>query len=286
MMTYTTLLTTAELADHLDDPNWVIVDARFSLAEPEKGRQEYLLAHIPGAVYAHLNEDLSSRPIPGQTGRHPLPDAAAFAATLSRWGIDAGVQVVVYDEANGFYAGRLWWMLQWLGHTAVAVLNGGWRQWQKEARPAQSGAEARTPRTFVADLHPELMVDAATVMARLGDPGFALFDARTADRYRGENETIDPIGGHIPGAQSAPYTGNLDADGLMLSPELLSIRFQTLLGATPAAEAVFYCGSGVSVMSDVIAVKHAGLGMPKVYIGSWSDWISDPSRPIAVGDQP
>lgn len=285
-MTYTTLLSTAELAAHLDDPHWVIIDARFNLREPEQGRQAYLAGHVPGALYADLNQDLSSRPIPGQTGRHPLPDVAAFAATLSRWGIDHGVQVVVYDDASGFYAGRLWWMLQWMGHDAVAVLNGGWTQWQKVARPIRAGAEQRTPRPFVTHLRPELMVDAATIQARLGHADLAMFDARTADRYRGENETLDPVGGHIPGAHSAPYTGNLDADGLMLPPERLRARFAALLGNTPVEEAIFYCGSGVSVMSDVIAVRHAGLGMPKVYIGSWSDWVSDPARPIAVGDKP
>ena len=261
-MPFTTLISTGELAQHLDDPLWAIVDARFSLADHELGERNYLAAHIPGAVYAHLERDLSSPQVAGKTGRHPLPPVEAIVHTLSQWGVDAGTQVVVYDDASGVYAGRLWWMLRWLGHDAVAVLDGDWRQWQHEGRPACAGVETRPPRTFVAHVRPELVVTAAEIEARLGDPSLRLYDARAADRFRGENETIDPVGGHIPGARSAPYAGNLDAGGHMLPPDALRARFKELLGDTTAEEAIFYCGSGVSVAHDVIAVQHAGLGMP------------------------
>jgi thiosulfate/3-mercaptopyruvate sulfurtransferase len=279
-MPFTTLISTAELAEHLADPRWAIVDARFSLADHDIGECNYLAAHIPGAVYAHLERDLSSPQIVGETGRHPLPPVEAITARLSQWGIDNSTQVVVYDDNSGVYAGRLWWMLRWLGHDAVAVLDGDWRQWQQEGRPARSGSEFRPARTFVAYMRPELAVTAQEIEARLGDPSLRLYDARSADRFHGENETLDPVGGHIPGARSAPYAANLDANGRMLPPEVLRARFQELLGDTPAEEAIFYCGSGVSVAHDVIALQHAGLAMPRVYVGSWSDWISNGQRPV------
>jgi len=279
-MSYTTLISTAELAEHLADPDWAVVDVRFSLTDHAVGERNYLAAHIPGAVYAHLERDLSSPQIAGKTGRHPLPPLAAITQTLSQWGIDSRTQVVVYDDNSGVYAGRLWWMLRWLGHDAVAVLDGDWRQWQREGRSVRAGAETRPPRSFAAHPRPELVVTAEQIEARLGDPTLRLYDARGADRFRGENETLDPVGGHIPGARSAPYAGNLDADGRMLSPAALRTRFEELLGDTPAEEAIFYCGSGVSVANDVLAVQHAGFGMPRVYVGSWSDWISNGQRPV------
>ncbi len=186
----------------------------------------------------------------------------------------------MYDDNSGVYAGRLWWMLRWLGHDAVAVLDGDWRQWQREGRPTRAGVETRLPRPFVAHVRPELVVTASEIEARLGDPTLRLYDARGADRFRGENETLDPVGGHIPGARSAPYAGNLDANGRMLPPAALRARFEELLGDTPATEAIFYCGSGVSVANDVLAMQHGGLGMPRVYVGSWSDWISNGQRPV------
>lgn len=279
-MPYTTLISTAELAEHLADPDWAVVDVRFSLTDHAVGERNYLAAHIPGALYAHLERDLSGPQIAGKTGRHPLPPVAAITQTLSKWGIDSRTQVVVYDDNSGVYAGRLWWMLRWLGHDAVAVLDGDWRQWQREGRPSRAGVETRPERSFVAHPRPALVVTAEQIEARLGDPTLRLYDARGADRFRGENETIDPVGGHIPGARSAPYAGNLDADGRMLPPAALRARFAELLGDTPAEEAIFYCGSGVSVANDVLAVQHAGLGMPRVYVGSWSDWISNGQRPV------
>jgi thiosulfate/3-mercaptopyruvate sulfurtransferase len=215
-----------------------------------------------------------------------LPAVETLAQTLSKWGIDGQTQVVAYDDNQGMMAGRLWWMLRWLGHDAVAVLDGGFRTWQREGRPVAGGEESRTPRNFVPRPRPEMQVSVDEVVQNLQNPRFQLFDVRDEARYRGEVAGLDPVAGHIPGAQSAFYGHNLDADGKFLPPEQLRARYAALLGDTTPEEAVFYCGSGVSLHHDLIALEHAGLGRgARVYIGSWSDWINDPNRPIATGDQ-
>jgi len=285
-MAFTTLISSAEVAAHLDHPEWVIVDCRFALTDPAKGRRDYLAGHIPGAVYAHLDDDLSAPVIPGVTGRHPLPPIDVCAARFSAWGIDARTQVIVYDDLSGMFAGRLWWMLRWLGHSAVAVLDGDWRLWQAEQRPVRAGAETRPPRIFTPQPRPHLLATVDELLDRRADPALRLFDVRTAERYRGENETIDPVAGHIPGAVSAPYTANLDADGRFLSPGELRERYEALLGDTPAGAAIFYCGSGVSAVHDLIALEVAGLGAGRLYVGSWSEWIANPARPVATGPTP
>ena len=282
---FTTLIETADLAAHLDDPNWVVVDCRFFLNHPELGRKQYLDAHIPGAVYADLDHDLSGPVTPGATGRHPLPDVEVFAAKVASWGVDESVQVVAYDGAGGMVAGRLWWMLNWLGHERVAVLNGDFRAWFHEERPTVSGEEKNTPRKFAPKVHPERVVTAEEVLANLNNPTVKLLDARARDRFRGENETLDAKAGHIPGAKSAPYGENLDAQGRFLSPEKLADRFQDLLGNTPGEQTVLYCGSGVTAAHNALAMAIAGLGTPRIYSGSWSDWITDATRPIATGDE-
>jgi thiosulfate/3-mercaptopyruvate sulfurtransferase len=219
--------------------------------------------------------------IAGQTGRHPLPDIESFVRTLGGWGIDDGVQVVAYDDATGGIAARLWWMLRWLGHDAAAVLDGGWVQWAKQGLPVRAGQERKPGRVFEARPRVRLLVSTATVesISQAGHP--ALFDSRTADRYRGENETIDPVAGHIPGAICAPYPDNIGPDGLFLPRELLRARFEALLGHRPVEEAVFYCGSGVTAAQNLLAIAHAGLGDGRLYAGSWSQWIADRSRPVA-----
>lgn len=284
-MPYTTLITTDELALHLGDPDWAIIDCRFRLDNAVVGRQSYGAAHIPGAIYAHLNEDLSSPIIPGQTGRHPLPSIAQFTETLSQWGIDERVQVVAYDDMSGVYAGRLWWMLRWLGHFNVAVLDGDFRHWQQEGRTVVSGAEQRPRRRFLPYPQPHMQVSIEEVIANLTDPQFQLFDSRDEKRYRGEPHPLDPVSGHIPGAKSAFYAHNLDANGKFLSPTKLHERFAALLAAKPIEECVFYCGSGVSLHHNLLALEHAGFAPgARVYIGSWSDWINDPARPVATGE--
>jgi thiosulfate/3-mercaptopyruvate sulfurtransferase len=302
-MTYTTLLSTAELAQHLTDPDWAIFDCRFSLADPERGRRDYVPAHIPGAIYAHLNEDLAGPVIPSVTGRHPLPAIDDLTTRFSAWGIDERVEVVAYDDSGGGMAERLWWLLRWLGHEAVAVLDGDWRKWSSGGRAISSAPESRPIRSFVPHPRSDLLIStddiavslrgaqsapkqspplaesaAHTVLAVTST--FKLFDSRTADRFRGENETIDPIAGHIPGAISAPYPDNLNPDGSFRSDAELRARFTALIGDTPAKNTAFYCGSGVTAAQNILALKHAGFGDARLYAGSWSEWITDPQRPI------
>lgn len=283
-MSISTLIATEELANELRNENWAIIDCRFSLDDTSRGRKDYKQSHIPSAVYAHLDEDLSGPIIPGKTGRHPLPSPELFALTLGIWGVGPGVQVVAYDDWGGAIAARLWWMLRWLGHDAVAVLDGGWPLWMKQGQPTQSGFESRSLREFEPRTSPDMLANVDQVAALIQEPGNRLFDSRSADRFRGENETIDRIGGHIPGAMSAPYSDNLGEDGFFLSPGELRTRFEGLLKDTPSKEAVFYCGSGVSAAHNLLAMAHAGLGDPLLYVGSWSEWIADPRRPIETGE--
>ncbi len=280
-MPYTTLISTTDLADHLTDPDWAVIDCRFAVADKGRGRRDYLAGHIPGAVYAHLDDDLAGPVIAGVTGRHPLPDLEAFARTLSGWGVGPGVQVVAYDDAGGAYAARLWWMLRWLGHEAVAVLDGAWQAWVAEDRPTVAGQETRPERVFIPHPRPELLATATEVDAIRLDPGWRLLDARGADRFRGENETLDPVAGHIPGALSLPYAGNLAPDGHFLPPEALAARFAAVLGDAPSQRVVCSCGSGVTAAHDLLAMLHTGLGEGRLYAGSWSEWITDPARLVA-----
>jgi thiosulfate/3-mercaptopyruvate sulfurtransferase len=276
-----TLVSPATLAAHLDDPTWAVVDCRFALADTEQGRAAYLASHIPGAVYAHLDADLSGPVVPGKTGRHPLPAVEQIAARLGAWGIDDAVQVVAYDDGGGWVAGRLWWLLRWLGHPAVAVLDGGWNAWLRAGGPTRPGRESRPARAFLPRPDDRFIADTDEVLARLNDPHTVLLDARAAERFRGENETIDPVAGHIPGALSAPYAGNLTPEGTFRPPEELRARYAALLGDRTPQQAIAYCGSGVSAVHTLIALEHAGLPGARLYPGSWSEWITDPARPVA-----
>jgi thiosulfate/3-mercaptopyruvate sulfurtransferase len=284
-MAYTTLISTAELAAHLNEPAWAVVDCRFSLVDAEKGRRDYRAAHIAGAVYAHLDEHLSGPIVPGRTGRHPLPAVATFSRTLSAWGIGPETQVVVYDDGAGVWAGRLWWMLRWLGHDAVAVLDGDWRAWVSEGRSTRSGDEARAPSTFTPHQRPHLLATTEEIAGRLGEPSLTLVDVRVPERYRGEVEPIDPVAGHIPGARSIPFALNTGPDGRFLSPEELRARYATRLAGAAPEECIFYCGSGVSAVHGLLALRHAGLGDGRLYVGSWSEWIADRVRPIETGEE-
>lgn len=287
-MAYHTLISTAELSAHLNDPTWVIVDCRFSLAETERGKTDYLAGHIPGAVYCHLNQDMSGSIRPGITGRHPLPPVEQLVTVFSRWGIGEGIQVVGYDDwpgASGAVAARLWWSLRWLGHLEVAVLDGGWERWLAEGHPERSGVETNPARLFVPQVNPALLANVELVEAWRQESSYRVFDARSADRYRGENETIDPVAGHIPGAYSAPFADNMDTDGRFLPPKKLAQRFNQLFEGVPAENTAFYCGSGVTSAHNLLAVVHAGFNSPRLYVGSWSDWITDPDRPVARGER-
>jgi thiosulfate/3-mercaptopyruvate sulfurtransferase len=282
LMAYTTLISIPDLAAHLGDPSWLIVDARFSLLDPSLGRRNYQESHIPGAIYAHLDEDLSSPVIPGSTGRHPLPDTAWAGDVFTRWGVPEIGQVVVYDDMNGALAAvRVWWLLRWLGYLNVAVLDGGWQHWVKHDQPVQVVVESRTATPFQPVPRRGLIITHEQVDRLRLDPAWRLLDARAADRFRGENETIDPVAGHIPGAISAPYMGNLNPNGTFRSVQQLRTRYQRLIDDLPAEQVVVYCGSGVTSIHNILAMLHAGLGEARLYAGSWSEWITDPARPVA-----
>jgi len=278
----TTLLSTDTLAVHLDDPAWAVIDTRFDLARPDWGEAEYRAAHIPGAMYAHLDRHLSG-PKTGRNGRHPLPEAGAFKAQLGRWGVQAGVQVVVYDQADGMYAARLWWMLRALGHATVAVLDGGWAKWLREGRAVRSGDESRPAALFSGpgQLGGTVTPEQAARLAE--DPAARLLDARAPQRYRGEAEPIDPVAGHIPGALNYPYPRSLQPDGTFRPAAEVRAELEAVLGQTPPGSAATYCGSGVTACHVILAAEHAGLPGLQLYPGSWSEWCADPARPIATG---
>jgi len=284
-MAFTTLIIPAVLAMHLDDddPSYVIVDCRFKLDDVEWGRREYAAAHIRGAVYADLNHDLSG-PRSGTNGRHPLPDAHALAHTFSRLGIASGVQVVAYDQSNGMFASRLWWMLRWLGHDAAAVLDGGLAKWVAEGRPTAAGAEPPQAREFRGVPRAAMAVSADEVAAHIGTSECRLVDARAPERYRGETEPIDKTPGHIPGAANHFYQWNVDEHGLFHTPEQLRARLQESLGDARPDQVVCYCGSGVTACHNLLALEHAGMKGAKLYPGSWSEWSSDAARPVEHGE--
>jgi thiosulfate/3-mercaptopyruvate sulfurtransferase len=282
-MPLTTLIEAEQLLNHLEDENWAVIDCRFSLDNTEQGRVDYLVAHIPGAVYAHLDRDLSGKAIFGKTGRHPLPSIPTFAGTLSRWGIDATTQVVVYDDSTGAIAARLWWMLNWMGHQRVALLDGGWKSWCHADFPSRSGEETRTQKCFEPHEIQEIHVSAEQVLQAAGDPRYLILDARSTPRYLGELEPIDPVAGHIEGAISAPYEENLTPEGRFHSSSALCERFRKIMKAVPPENVICYCGSGVTAAQNLLAMAHAGLGMGRLYAGSWSEWITNPARPVAKG---
>ena len=277
-MPYTTLISADELTQaHISDPNWVIVDCRFSLKDTEYGRNAYRASHLPGSIYAHLDDDLSGPIVPGETGRHPLPDAQVFANWLGANGIDTASQVVAYDDLGGPVAARLWWMLRWLGHERVAVLNGGWQQWNTHGFPVRSETPSPTPRTFM----PAPNTDLVASIEHIQHPSDSLLiDARAYERYAGINEPIDPVAGHIPGAKSFPFKENLDETGLFKSATALRERFSSVLKENPDNHLICYCGSGVTAAHNILALAHAGIQHVALYPGSWSEWILDTSRPI------
>lgn len=274
---YTTLVDAATLLARVEDENWVIVDCRFDLADTAAGRRAYEEAHIPGAVYAHLDDDLSGPPVTDK-GRHPLPPPAALTKLFGRLGIDHNTQVVAYDGGNGMIAARLWWMLRYMRHEAVAVLNGGWQVWQAASYATRSGIEENARALFTGAPRSEWLVrlDEVTTLP-------LLVDSRAPERYRGEMETLDPKAGHIPGAINYYYQENWTEDGRYLPPDPLRQKLEKVLGDTPASEATFYCGSGVTACVNLLVMAHAGLEDGRLYVGSWSEWSREPDRPVATG---
>lgn len=275
---YRTIVSTTDLVEHIEDPAWVILDTRFDLSNPGWGFADYQSGHIPGAVYAHLDRDLSA-PIRPDTGRHPLPKMDTWVRTLSSWGVDDGKQVVVYDTTGGSFAARLWWMLRWVGHQKAAVLDGCYTKWVADGYPVQVVIETNSPSTFVPHPHPELLASVKDVEQIHLDPSYCLVDARAAPRYEGKEEPIDPVAGHIPGAVNRFHGDNLSPTGTFLSPDILRDQFLRVLGNIPSDRTIVYCGSGVTSCHHILAMEYAGLPRARLYAGSWSEWIRDPARP-------
>jgi thiosulfate/3-mercaptopyruvate sulfurtransferase len=299
---FTTLIESAELAAPLARSagaggDWTIIDCRFDLARPDWGASAYAAGHVPNALYAHLDHDLSG-PVTASSGRHPLPSMERLVETFGRWGIDDSVQVVAYDQANGAYAARLWWLLRWAGHRKVAVLNGGFAAWQQAGLLTETVPGLREPRVFTPRLGANAVVSTAELEQLLGAGALAsgasmLVDARGADRFAGENETIDPVAGHIPGAHNHPFLRNVDSSGRFLSTAELRERWEATLGAhaagaaasggAPVEHMIAMCGSGVTACHNLLALEVAGLPGARLYAGSWSEWIREATRPIAKG---
>jgi thiosulfate/3-mercaptopyruvate sulfurtransferase len=280
---YTTLIDPATLHAHLDDPSWVVLDARFDLTAPAKGEAQYREGHIPGARYVSLDADLSG-PKTGTTGRHPLPDPATAAATFGRLGIGPGMQVVIYDADAGSFAARAWWMLRWLGHPQAAVLDGGFAAWTRAGLPVSTADESWAAATFTPRVDAASRVAVGEVLPHVAQAGHVLVDARAADRFRGQNETLDPVAGHIPGAVNRFFQANLTADKTFKTPEALRAEWAAVFGTARPADVVMYCGSGVTACHNLLALEHAGLSGARLYAGSWSEWCADPQRPVATGD--
>ncbi len=281
-MAFRTLIGTADLAAHLDDSQWISVDCRFQLADAAWGEREYLASHIPGAVYAHLNQDLSG-PLTGTNGRHPLPDPRTLVQTFIRLGIGNGMQVVAYDQDNGMFASRLWWLLRWMGHADVAVLDGGFRKWTAEHRATAAGRDARRDTSltaFAGGPHPGMTADADAVAGLLTRRDALLLDARAPERYRGDLEPLDRVPGHIPGAVNHFFQNNVDEQGVFRPAAELRDRLSAAIGSTPPDRVVCYCGSGVTACQNILAMEIAGMPGARLYGGSWSEWSSDPAKPV------
>jgi thiosulfate/3-mercaptopyruvate sulfurtransferase len=278
------LVSTEVLAQHLNDLDWVIFDCRHDLTDPRRGKTDYLASHIPGARFLHLDKDLSA-PKTGTNGRHPLPERSLFIKKLGRAGVDSRKQVIAYDGQGGLFAARLWWLLRWSGHLPVAVLDGGWNKWTSEGRP-QSTAVPVPRRTQFKGRPRRHSVDARFVRSHLGKAGMVLLDARAPDRFRGQNETLDPVGGRIPGARNRYFRDNLEAGGCFKPAAVLRSEFGAVLGSSNPEKVVHYCGSGVSAAHNLLAMEIAGLRGGRLYPGSWSEWCADPGRPVAAGEPP
>jgi thiosulfate/3-mercaptopyruvate sulfurtransferase len=281
---YTSLISTDELARQLSDPALVLVDCRHNLSDVDAGQRAYGASHLPGARFMHMDRDLSGERT-GGNGRHPLPDVAALSGSLSRAGIDASKQVVAYDQNNGMWASRLWWLLHWLGHDAAAVLDGGIDKWIAEGRPITADRPSVQSARFVA-MTPRPVISSADILRGLSNHSsnpLTIIDARAPERFRGDIEPLDPVAGHIPGAINRPYGANLTPQQTFKPAELLRAEFDAQLGGAPLSSVVHQCGSGVTACHNLLAMAVAGLPGSRLYPGSWSEWVADPTRPVARG---
>jgi thiosulfate/3-mercaptopyruvate sulfurtransferase len=276
-MNYTTFITAEEAAKNLNNADFLFIDCSYALADASWGRGQYEKSHIPNAVYADLHDDLSGAVVPGKTGRHPLPSKEELVATLSGLGIDQHTQVVAYDMQSGaMAAARLWWLLKWSGHANVAVLSGGKSFWEKSGFALTDEQTQRTEKRFLADFNDGFLVQSDDVLAEIDRRGSCIIDSRTNDRYQGQNETIDPVAGHIPTAISKPFNSLLNPEGIIHDRSKIEEYFNEVPDHT-----VFYCGSGVTAAFNILVFVHSRNVFPKLYAGSWSEWITDKTRPLA-----
>jgi thiosulfate/3-mercaptopyruvate sulfurtransferase len=282
-MRFTTLVDTDTLFRQLDDSCWIVFDTRFVLSDADAGERAYAAGHIPGARYANLDKDLSA-PQATNSGRHPLPNPGTLAEKLGQWGVDKNKQVVVYDDACGAMAARLWWLMRWLGHEAVAVLDGGLHKWQDEGKPLTTTAPNIVPAHFFPEISDDMCVTADQVGAMLNNKSGLLIDARAAIRFQGGQETLDKVAGHVPGAVNLPYEGNINIDGKFKPDDYLRDRFLDVLNNVKPTNIIHMCGSGVTACHNLLAMEHAGLSGSKLYAGSWSEWITDNRRPVVTGE--
>lgn len=273
------LINTQNLSQHLRDPAWVIFDCRHDLFDPAKGERQYRQGHIPGAHFASIDTDLSGDKT-GSNGRHPLPPPAAFTSFLARHGVSNTSTIVAYDDVGGQFASRLWWMARWIGLTKLLLLDGGIPKWIAEGRELATEVPAPAPAPLRGQADPLMVWSAADVLAHIDDTNISLLDARPAERYRGETEPIDPVAGHIPGAANRFYKANLNADLTFRAADEIEREFTALTNHKPADQVVHYCGSGVTACANFFAMEYAGLAGSKLFAGSWSEWVSDPARPV------
>ena len=279
---HTTLISTDTLAAHLDDTSWLIADCRYNLKDERWGHAQYVASHIAGAVFVNVAHDLAG-PRTGTNGRHPLPSPEAISATFARLGIGDRTQVIAYDQDAGPYASRLWWMLRYMRHDAVAVRDGVFAKWVRDRLPVRGGDQTRPAAAFTPHLRKEMRLTVDETLTRLGDPSVLLVDARSRERFAGEPDPLDNVYGHIPGARNRPYRNNIAADGTLRPAAELKAEFNRVLGEHAPDQGVMYCGSGVTACHNLLAMEHAGLHGSRLYAPSWSGWVSDPSRPVATG---
>lgn len=278
-MNFTSIISAEQTLQHLNDPDWLVFDCRFDLNNEHLGFEKYKSGHIPNAIYADLNNDLSS-PVSEKTGRHPLPDIQTISGKIGSWGIKPDTQVVVYDDVYGSYAGRLWWILRWLGHKNVAVLNGGLTQWERLHYPLSKETPKLHPTTFIAKPDESMIADISIVEQSVSTPNITLIDVRDSDRYKGLREPIDKIAGHVPGSINIPWKTNLDENGLYLEKSELVTHYADLIHKKDIKNVIFMCGSGVTACHSLVALEYLAFQSARLYPGSWSEWIQDTDHPV------
>lgn len=282
-MSYTTVISAQDLKAIIDQDNVRVFDCRFSLKDPQGGLKNYQSGHLPMAQFADMDTQLSSA-MTETSGRHPLPEVDVFLAQLKAWGINNDTQVIAYDDISGAFAARLWWMLRWVGHEKVAVLNGGMQQWTEHGFPLSQDEVEFAAGSFSGAANMDWLVDIETVQSELAENKITLLDARAADRFTGKDKKTDPVPGHVPGAYNLPFSGNLTKDGLFASPATINDRFANIIQDQPLTNVVNMCGSGVTACHNLLAQAVAGMPPTKLFIGSWSQWIRDSSRPVDCVD--